>query len=138
MAHHFDCDPTMLQTPPTFTPLMAPQDHADPLTFVFHGGRLLVREHDLALPDAAALDRVKLDPANVQPVGMLGERYCQAGWLESDALPEGYAWRGLRSLLVRTRRVAAGPGRTRGADRGMGAHPPLLRRLRPSDGARGA
>jgi NAD+ diphosphatase len=100
MVYHFDCDPTMLQTPPTFTPLMAPQDHADPLTFVFHGGRLLVREHDLALPDAAALDRVKLDPANVQPVGMLGERYCQAGWMESDALPEGYAWRGLRSLFA--------------------------------------
>ena len=34
----------MLKTPPTFTPLMAPQDHADPLTLVFHGGRLLLRE----------------------------------------------------------------------------------------------
>lgn len=100
MVHPFDCDQTMLQTPPTFTPLMAPQDHADPMTFLFHGGRLLVREHDLALPDAAALASFELDPAKVQPVGLLGERYCQAGWLDSDALPEGYAWRGLRSLFT--------------------------------------
>ena len=89
----------MLHTPPTFTPLMAPQLHADPLTFVFHGGRLLVREHDAALPDAATLAALDLDPAHVQPVGLLGERYCQAGWLDHEAVPAGYAWRGLRSLF---------------------------------------
>ena len=93
----------MLHTPPTFTPLMAPQRHADPLTFpltfLFHGGRLLVREHDAALPDAATLAALDFDPANVQPVGLLGERYCQAGWLDRETLPEGYAWRGLRSLF---------------------------------------
>ncbi|QNA98354.1 NAD(+) diphosphatase [Massilia sp. Se16.2.3] len=89
----------MLQTPPTFTPLMAPQQHDAPLTFLFHGGRLLVREHDLALPDAAALAQIGLDPARVQPVGLLGERYCQAGWLDQEAALEGYAWHGLRSLL---------------------------------------
>ncbi|MFC5477289.1 NAD(+) diphosphatase [Massilia suwonensis] len=90
----------MLKTPASFTPLMAPQDHPDPLSFLFHGGRLLVREHDLALPDAATLDRIGLDPANVQPVGLLGERYCQAGWLEHEELPQGYAWRSLRSLFA--------------------------------------
>ena len=89
----------MLKTPSTFTPLMAPQDHADPLSFIFHGGRLLLREADLALPDAAALAALGLNPANVQPVGLLGERYCQAGWLEREELPQGYAWRGLRSLF---------------------------------------
>lgn len=43
----------MLQTPASFTPLMAPQQDAAPLSFVFHGGRLLVRETDLGLPDEA-------------------------------------------------------------------------------------
>ena len=33
----------------------------------------------------ATLAALGLDPANVQPVGLLGERYCQAGWLESEA-----------------------------------------------------
>ena len=89
----------MLQTPPTFTPLMAPQAHPDPLTFLFHNGRLLVREHDLALPDAAALSALDHDPAHLQPVGLLGERYCQAGWREREDAPPGYAWRGLRSLF---------------------------------------
>jgi NAD+ diphosphatase len=79
---------------------MAPHAHADPLTFLFHEGKLLVREHDLALPGAATLAGFGLDPARLQPVGLLGERYCQAGWVDSDALPApGYAWRGLRSLL---------------------------------------
>jgi len=89
----------MLKTPPTFTPLMAPQDHADPLTFVFHGSRLLLREHDLALPDAATLAAIGLDPAKVQPLGLLDGRYSQAAWHDSEELPQGYAWRGLRSLL---------------------------------------
>ena len=89
----------MLQTPPTFTPLMAPQAHPDPLTFLFHGGRLLLREHDLALPDSAALAALALDAGQLQPVGLLGERYCQAGWVEQEAAPAGYAWHGLRSLL---------------------------------------
>lgn len=90
----------MLQTPASFTPSMAPQAHADPLTFLFHKGQLLVREHDLALPDAATLARFGVDPARLQPVGLLGERYCQTGWADSDAVPvPGYAWRGLRSLM---------------------------------------
>jgi NAD+ diphosphatase len=90
----------MLQTPATFTPLMAPQAHPDPLTFVFHQGRLLVREHDLALPDAGVIAGLDLDPRQLQPVGLLAGRYCAAGWIEGDPLPPpGYAWRGLRSLF---------------------------------------
>jgi NAD+ diphosphatase len=89
----------MLQTPASFTPLMSRQDHPDPLTFLFHQGRLLVREHDLALPDAALLARLDLDPARLQPVGELAGRYAQAGWTGDERLPDGYAWRSLRSLL---------------------------------------
>ena len=92
----------MLQTPASFTPLMAPQAHLDPLTFLFHQGRLLVREHDLTLPDAAFVAQLELAPQQLQPVGLLAGRYCQAGWVERDTLPgseSGFAWRGLRSLF---------------------------------------
>jgi len=90
----------MLQTPASFTPLMAPQSSPDALSFIFHAGRLLVREADLALPDAAAVQSLRLDPLRLQPVGLLDERYCQAGWVDDEALaPGGYGWRGLRSLF---------------------------------------
>jgi NAD+ diphosphatase len=92
--------PTMLKTPASFTPLMAPQAHPDPLTFLFHGGRMLVREPDLALPDAGALAALDLDPQRLHPLGLFGERYSQVAWVDTDALPApGYAWRGLRSLF---------------------------------------
>lgn len=90
----------MLQTPVSFTPLIVRQDHAEPLTFLFHQGRLLVREHDLALPDADTAGALDLDRERLHPVGLLAGRYYQAGWLDSDALPgPGYAWRSLRSLF---------------------------------------
>ena len=90
----------MLQTPASFSPLMAPQDHAEPLTFLFHQGRMLVREDDLALPDAAAVARLRLAPHQLHPVGLLDGRYVQAGWLDADELPAaGFGWRGLRSLF---------------------------------------
>jgi NAD+ diphosphatase len=89
----------MLQTPASFTPLMSRQDHPDPLTFLFHQGRLLVREHDLALPGAAQLARLDLDPLRLQPVGLLAQRYARAGWVEDERAPDGYTWRGLRSLF---------------------------------------
>jgi NAD+ diphosphatase len=67
----------MLQTPAGFTPLMRPEVHADPLNFVFHDRRLLVREHDLALPDAAALALLDLPQERLRPVGLWGTRYAQ-------------------------------------------------------------
>jgi NAD+ diphosphatase len=90
----------MLQTPPSFTPLVTPQQHHAALTFLFHAGRLLVRESDLALPEPAFVAQLAFAPQQLQPVGLLNERYCQAGWVDDDALaPPGYAWRGLRSLF---------------------------------------
>ena len=42
----------MIVTPPGFLPLATPLDHPQPRTFAFRGGELLLREPDLALPDA--------------------------------------------------------------------------------------
>jgi len=90
----------MLQTPASFTPLIAPQAHPDPLTFVFDKGRLLVREHDLSLPAAELVDAMGFDAGDLHPVGLLDGRYCQATWSTSDAPPRsGFAYRGLRSMF---------------------------------------
>jgi len=90
----------MLQTPSSFTPLMAAQDHPDPLTFVFQGGAMLVRVATLELPRAAQLAALQVPPERVHPVGALDGRYCQVAWCERDtAPPDGFEWRGLRSLF---------------------------------------
>ena len=91
----------MLQTPASFTPLMAPlgEPHPNPLSFVFHAGRLLVRDSDLSLPGPQELAALGVAD-NLHTLGMLGERYCQVAWRAQEVLPfEGYAWRGLRSLF---------------------------------------
>jgi NAD+ diphosphatase len=93
-------DSAMLHTPSSFIPLLAPRDDAEPLSFLFHDGRLLVREADLALPDADTVRKLDLDPRRLQPVGLLDDRYARAGWLDDEAqAPAGYGWRGLRSLF---------------------------------------
>jgi NAD+ diphosphatase len=79
---------------------MAPRPAAAALTFLFHHGRLLLREADLTLPDADIVRGLQLDPQHLQPVGLLDGRYCQAGWLDDEAqAPAGFGWRGLRSLF---------------------------------------
>ena len=88
----------MLRTPSSFTPLMAPVAHADPLNFVFHRGKLLLHEASLSLPSTAQLESLDM-LANFHAVGTFGERYCQAAWCEHDAAPQGFAWRPLRSLF---------------------------------------
>ena len=90
----------MLQTPPSFTPRMAHVDHADPLNFIFQSGQMLVRNHDLALPDNALFSTLDIPAERVLPVGDLGGQFCRAAWCERDtAPPAGYEWRGLRSLF---------------------------------------
>lgn len=90
----------MLQTPPTFVPQFSPATDPEPLSFLFLQGRLLIREADLALPDEALLDALGLVRANAQPLGRLDGRYCQTGWFDAEpVLPDGWAWRGLRSLF---------------------------------------
>jgi NAD+ diphosphatase len=91
-----------LQTPAAFTPLLdPPADAGAPLNFVFRGSQVLLHEATLGLPDDAACDALGIAPARWHAVGLLGARYCRAAWFEGDpdALPDGLALRGLRSLF---------------------------------------
>ncbi len=91
----------MMQTPPAFVPLMAPQDHANPLAFVFRDGKLMVREHDLALPSLASglpLLGLPFDPFH--PVGLWQERYCCTTWIDNaQPVPAGFVFMSLRALI---------------------------------------
>ncbi|MGZ3183772.1 MAG: NAD(+) diphosphatase [Telluria sp.] len=87
----------MLHTPSAFEPLLRKQDSDNPLTLLFHQGRLLVREEPLALEAPPGL---ALPDERLHPVGLLDGRYIQTAWTDSDTLPAaGYAWRSLRSLF---------------------------------------
>jgi NAD+ diphosphatase len=90
----------MLQTPPGFSPLLTAADSAEPLTFLFHRERLLLRESDLSLPTAEVLASAGLLPTEAHPLGLWQERYCQAACAQHDTPPApGYAYIGLRSLF---------------------------------------
>jgi len=92
----------LISTPPSFAPLLEPRDTPDALTFAFRGNEMLLREADLALPDARTVRALGVDPAQLLPVGLYGGRYCQAAWLPaSSAPPQGCVFRGLRSLFGR-------------------------------------
>jgi NAD+ diphosphatase len=90
----------MLQTPVSFIPLLVAQHHAAPINMVFCGDMLMVRESDLDFPDQDTLAGMGLDPAQCQPVGLFGGRYCQTIWLHSGSVPaHGFVFRKLRSLF---------------------------------------
>ena len=91
----------MLVTPPHFVPLHAPLPGAHEHIFVFRGGALLVRESDLALPDEAACLVLGVPLAQSRAVGMLGQHYCRAVWVEAGAAEpaNGFGFRPLRSLF---------------------------------------
>jgi NAD+ diphosphatase len=92
----------MLQTPDSFSPLLAAREHPFVQSFVFCGDELVVGESDLALPEADALTQLGLDTAQFLPIGMLGEAYCQVAWLPAGTpAPGGHQARKLRSLFGR-------------------------------------
>ena len=91
---------TMLKTPSHFTALHRAQAHPAPLYFIFRGDELLLRESDLALPDPGAVSTAGLDALPFQPVGLLGDRYCQTTSAPKSATPPpGYVFRKLRALF---------------------------------------
>jgi NAD+ diphosphatase len=92
----------LIETPRTFTSLLAPVEHGKPQTFVFRGNQLLIREGDLALPDADGCQGLGLDPAKALPVGMFGDTYVRTAWVPETTPPlEGFAFKGLRALFGR-------------------------------------
>jgi NAD+ diphosphatase len=92
----------LIVTPSTFTSTLAPAPAAGIRTFVFRHFDLLVREADAALPDAQVISRVAHDPAAEIPVGLWGDHYCRAIWVDrATQAPEGHAFKGLRALWTR-------------------------------------
>lgn len=90
----------MLTTPASFVSLIAAQDHSAANNFIFRGDELLVREADLALPDADVLALLTPPPSPFLPVGLLQGRYCHTAWLDKTVPPaEGFAFRKLRALF---------------------------------------
>jgi NAD+ diphosphatase len=90
----------MLHTPESFLALIDPQDHPDPQTFIFRGHELLVRDADLTLPQDTAAALADGAPNAMHAVGLLGQRYCQTGWVERTVEPApGYTFKALRALF---------------------------------------
>jgi len=93
----------MLQTPACFVPLLTARVAPDRLTFVFHRDRLLLREADLAPPDAAelaALVERGLALTAAHPVGDWNGRYCDVVGVDGEPVAlAGYVFHGLRSLF---------------------------------------
>ena len=92
--------PSMIVTPAIFRPQLTPVAQRARRAFAFRGHEILIREHDLALPDASTLEALGVEPTHIHPVGWLGEEYCCAAWLPRDTQPaEGFAFKALRSLF---------------------------------------
>ena len=92
----------MIVTPASFTPLVAAVAHDRPMTFVFRGYDLLVRESDASVPDAAALKSLDIAADAVFPVGLLRKEYCCTAWVAKDSQPpQGHVFKGLRTLWGR-------------------------------------
>lgn len=90
----------MIVTPQSFLPLIDPVEHPAPLTFVFRGNGLLVREADATVAGPQAIARLAIEPARFLPVGLWNGTYCRAAWVDADTTPpEGHAFKGLRSLF---------------------------------------
>ncbi len=90
----------MLRTPPHFTPLLTPQAHDEPLSFVFCGDELLLQETEVALPHPMALRLTGLKDSQFHPIGLLDGRYCRAAWLPRDTpVPPAHRLSKLRPLF---------------------------------------
>jgi len=90
----------MLSTPQDFQSTISIPDHANPVTLVFRGDELLMREDGHGLPDHEAGLAAGIDTDLLYPVGILGEHYYRATWVGREAqAPRGHAFHRLRTLL---------------------------------------
>ena len=92
----------MIVTPGDFEPLIDPVAHETAHSFIFRGNEILIREADAALPDAAAVASLAIDPASFQAVGLWGGTYCRTASVAKETQPPpGHAFKGMRSLFGR-------------------------------------
>lgn len=90
----------MLRTPDTFIPLTGALAHPNPLLFIFRSGKLLVRENDLALPDARSCLPFALRLDHMHPLGMWDAHYCCAAEVDATVTAEaGLVFKDLRDLF---------------------------------------
>jgi len=90
----------MLKTPSEFIALTSPHEDPNPLTFIFRGDELMVRESDLRLPDISTCEAMQIPSTQLYPLGLLNNRYCRTSWLAKDVVPaKDFAFKKLRSLF---------------------------------------
>jgi len=90
----------MLQTPDNFNPHISAISHPAPITMIFRGDELLLRDEDLQASDIALCTQLGIKPEQIHAIGSLGEDYYQAAWVTLDtAAPAGYSFRKLRPLV---------------------------------------
>lgn len=88
----------MLQTPADFQPLLSLPDPQRALTLIVHESKLLLRKHDLALPDASCAAMPVHGPKHA--LGLWGGQHYQVQLAASAELPdEVHGWFGLRALF---------------------------------------
>ena len=103
----------MLQTPPEFAPRHGIRDTNDAegqpaLYFVCQHSKLLVDCHTGALPTPLLAMQLAQASAPLLSIGEWREHHCLATWMHSDdPAPAGYAFVGLRTLLMESTMEAA-------------------------------
>lgn len=90
----------MLRTPDNFTPRIQPIERPDPITLIFRGDELLLRDTDLRAADTALCEQLAIQPEQIHPVGSHGDTYYRSAWIALDTTaPSGYSFRKLRPLV---------------------------------------
>jgi NAD+ diphosphatase len=90
----------MLQTPDTFTPHLTAIAHPDPITLIFRGDELLLRDTDLRAADTELCAQLAIDAERIHPVGSHGDTFYRSAWVKKDTLaPSGYSFHKLRPLV---------------------------------------
>lgn len=90
----------MLQTPDTFQPLLKPIEHSNSVILLVCRGQLLLRNVKHTPPELKDVEKLKLPPDRLHPLGLWQERYYQMAWVDTpDVALDDYAFVGLRTLF---------------------------------------
>lgn len=90
----------MILTPHDFEPLIAPVDHGNRRTFLFRRHEILLRETELVLPHEDTIEDLGLRAGSIHPVGLWGDVYYRAAWIEDSAQPpSAHVFKSMRALF---------------------------------------